>query len=622
MLDAADFGPLATGVCIMSVNQTIIMAERHAQEPFDQACAIVCACGEKDWNLIHSSTNRDLVARYQPQKCSPWFVGHNPVPRMEKCMIFQFGSEHIIFDDLSAKAKVKGDIAEFVQISVQCLNLAGSKDFGTKARADFIKTATLAIGTSNLYKDTVPFSTRDIEVPWKGGKLQRVDGYAKISIKQVEDVLRRSGLSDVIFDLTGDTRDVYDLYNLPGATTIEEARKHSVTLKDTSFGVKQRNHGFALRIRHGERDKVCQLLRPALHAALGDALAALPSSEACRFILCGVPRAYSDIDVINNVTFDTARGQWKCKPTGRCTGKDRCTLPGRDNIMVVASSPPPRNTIRLEHAYELFMVRIIPAPGTTRRVWSMDSDKSQHPAARYPAQQGTQYSAPPADLSPRHSLADPLGHPDTFGQSRLPRPEAVAKPTFNAWGTSLGTGLGESRAAWADQDHEEDADEDEGMHTPSEENSTPDTLSTAAASSAAARPPTAFQKRLAELESQAQSDKANLAAMETAASEQLATLRQETEASMLQLAEQISSIRDDMSAGLKAQASATEALGVDLRNATAASAAQFSQLLALMKAAPDEAAPKQEKRSRSTSTDTSRNASGRRRSPRRGANGI
>jgi len=46
----------------------------------------------------------------------------------------------------------------------------------------------------------------------------------------------------------------------------------------------------------------------ALHAALGDALAALPSSEACRFILCGVPRACSDIDVINNVTFDTQEG--------------------------------------------------------------------------------------------------------------------------------------------------------------------------------------------------------------------------------------------------------------------------------------------------------------------------
>jgi len=215
MLDAADFGPLATGVCIMSVNQTMAMADLHLAEPFDHACAVVCACSESNWNLINSSMHRNLMARYQPQRCSPWFIGLNPVPRVEKCMIFQFGGEHIIFDDMSAKAQVKGDIAEYVQISVQCLNLAQSTGFVAKAKADFAKTATLAIGASNLHKDTHPFSTRDLEVPWKGGKLQRVDGYAKIAIKHVEDVLRRSGQNDVIFDLTGDTRDVYELYNLP-----------------------------------------------------------------------------------------------------------------------------------------------------------------------------------------------------------------------------------------------------------------------------------------------------------------------------------------------------------------------------------------------------------------------
>ena len=163
----------------------------------------------------------------------------------------------------------------------------------------------------------------------------------------------------------------------------------------------------------------------------------------------------------------------------------------------------------------------------------------------------------------------------------------------------------------------DDDEEDDSMRIPSDDNSALDTHSTAAASSAAVRPPTAFQKRMAELESQAQSDKADLAAIQTAAAEQLATLRQETETSLLQLAEQIGSIRDDMTAGLKAQANATEALGTDLRKATSASAAQFAQLLELMKAKPAAAGSKKEKRSRSPSVNTDMDASARHRSPRR-----
>jgi hypothetical protein len=73
----------------------------------------------------------------------------------------------------AAKAKIKGDISDFVQISVQCLNLADSKDFAAKAKADFPKTATLAIGAANLQRDTVPFWTRPIEVQMEK------DGFAK-----------------------------------------------------------------------------------------------------------------------------------------------------------------------------------------------------------------------------------------------------------------------------------------------------------------------------------------------------------------------------------------------------------------------------------------------------------
>jgi len=176
--------------------------------------------------------------------------------------------------------------------------------------------------------------------------------------------------------------------------------------------------------------------------------------------------------------------------------------------------------------------------------------------------------------------------------------------------------------AWADQSHEDEEEEDDGMQTVSDENSTRGTASTAAASSAATRLPSAFQKRLAELESQVQGDKANLVSMETAAAEQLATHRLETEAGLLNLTEQMSGIRDDMTAGLKAQAKATGALGADLRKATADTAAQFAQLMALLKPASATGGVRQDKRSRSQSADKEMTPNGRHRSPRRGANDV
>ena len=111
----------------MSVNQTRIMTALHIDEAFTNQCAILCACTDRDWEVLHSTQFRAEVARYTPQQCSAFFTGNCKVPRLERCMLFQFGSEDIIFDDLTAKADIKGDIAEYVKISVQVLTMLGPK---------------------------------------------------------------------------------------------------------------------------------------------------------------------------------------------------------------------------------------------------------------------------------------------------------------------------------------------------------------------------------------------------------------------------------------------------------------------------------------------------------------
>ena len=92
---------------------------------------------------------------------------------------------------------------------MQVLNYNGAKDFANSSRQSYKQTATLAVGAANLYKDSVPYSTRVIEVTWKGSKIQRCDGYVMIPLNKVETVLRRSGLNDAIFELDGVTKELY-----------------------------------------------------------------------------------------------------------------------------------------------------------------------------------------------------------------------------------------------------------------------------------------------------------------------------------------------------------------------------------------------------------------------------
>jgi len=165
-------------------------------------------------------------------------------------MLLQFGSEHVVIDDQSTTVAVKGGIAEHIQVSVQRPNFKGTKaeDFTAKTKAEFKQAATLIVGASNLYKDTTPYWSRPFSMSWKVGQIQREDGLARVPLAKVEAGLRRSGTHGMMIDMTGDTRDMYEFYNLPATTTLSQARDKASALKDLAFGVTVRRNGFAMRI--------------------------------------------------------------------------------------------------------------------------------------------------------------------------------------------------------------------------------------------------------------------------------------------------------------------------------------------------------------------------------------
>jgi len=64
----------------------------------------------------------------------------------------------------------------------------------------------------------------------------------------------------MIIDMTGDTRGLYDYYNLAPATTTVQARGQASALKDLAFGITMRRHGYAIRIKTGTRPQGDQQL--------------------------------------------------------------------------------------------------------------------------------------------------------------------------------------------------------------------------------------------------------------------------------------------------------------------------------------------------------------------------
>jgi len=403
-----------------------------------------------------------------------------------------------------------------------------------------------------------------------------------------------------------------------------QARGLASTLKELALGITMRRNGYGIRIKKGTHAQVDALLKPELHKAMGDSLAALPRSEGTKLMLRGVPAGFSDFDIISNICFQGPT-PWKCKPVGTCSGKDRCQVPGRKNVLVIAHSLPPQRYFRLQYsaAHSIVMIGIEPVATAPRSNWNgWDApDTTQSPLP-----DGRSSRVGPNLNRTRHS--EPV-NPDTFGQSFLPRPKAVARPSdsFTGQGSPWGVQLRSagSRGKWADEDDEcndfdnvfddlEAEADDEAMQTADELPHSKSQPSSLGQSKGA--PPKSddhqslspLQLRLAELEAQKQTDKAEMAAMRADTDKQLALLKSEMEQAMMDMVNQIGDINSGMKAlesglhtGMAAQTAATIALGNELRG--------LLQQLIVQKSSPAPSAGRKTAESRSLSRDS--------RSPRR-----
>ena len=108
------------------------MSQHLEEEEFPQACALICRVSDYD-NMV-CSTNRLITTRYPHERCILYFPEAGGAPQPEKCVMFQFGEAHIMYDDKSRKVEVVGELSDSISLSVQIFNFAEADDFSKNVK--------------------------------------------------------------------------------------------------------------------------------------------------------------------------------------------------------------------------------------------------------------------------------------------------------------------------------------------------------------------------------------------------------------------------------------------------------------------------------------------------------
>ena len=170
--------------------------------------------------------------------CTPYMSDKNGSLRELPCLLFQLGTEDILWipPDESSKVDIKTESSKFVQISVQYPNLNGTADLNGKGKAAFSKEATAIISAKNMYKDTAPVYTRTVELQLKGKPITVHEGKAIIQRDRLHEVWRRSGIGGLhTKQWTRD--DTFTNVRSPCGTDLEKSRQYAAKLGDLGFGV-------------------------------------------------------------------------------------------------------------------------------------------------------------------------------------------------------------------------------------------------------------------------------------------------------------------------------------------------------------------------------------------------
>ena len=464
LIDEEDFGPdmPAGKVSIMSANRIYkTMLTWQDTDPFANPAA--ACCKKIAYDDLLSKVNPKLLSRFPHTTCDLYFVGRNRAPVEIGMVMFQFGSEHIIYNDKTQKAEqVSATLAESTKVSVRIPNLEAASNFEKDVKDTFKKTACTAIGARLLYRDQLPFHTNTYhDMTWKGDTISKHVGMASINTKDIEEVLRRSGINGVFIYTLGNNE--YAVIYLPKSMTLSEARDKCGLLGNKHFGLVLTPNCFAIRVNECDKVACEKILKPELAALIGDTLMGTKKSDCVLIEACGIPKDFDDCDIVQQTSMNHSGDQkWTCKP-GRTL---RGGAPGVKNVLVQAREMPPRRQVKVQAGGRWFMVvfREHELPKKSQSVWSKAAHSSE-----------AQGSAPSAGswgmrtdnsvvgtAQPSMSVGQAM-NAGLIGGSSCAAPWATSRLTRSvSLGASAKAAPRSAKPTWADTS-EAPADEDEDM---------------------------------------------------------------------------------------------------------------------------------------------------------------
>ena len=321
----------------------------YDETPFVNACAVICK--KAQLHILNAKRNRPLRERYHIEEITLYFATKSGAPMPFECFLIQFGQDrHVQFQDRTETVKAKGILAESVRLSVQLSNFDMATDFAANVKSSFAKAAMTAVGPTNLYKEEKPFYTTTVSASWRKGMVDRHLGFTCVKTEAYENVLRRSGLGNIIVMEVG--RSKFDICRLKNSVEIDEARTKAKLLGPMAYGIICTATGFAIRVKPEDKVKAEKLMDPEYAELLGDTMMTLPPGDGLLVEIRGVPRQMDDMTLVRQLSA-SAHG-WKCKPL-RLIKTD---TPGRKTVLAVTDAMPTETFTKVKMASEIVMVSV------------------------------------------------------------------------------------------------------------------------------------------------------------------------------------------------------------------------------------------------------------------------
>ena len=341
----ADLSHDATGFCVASGNALRLQLHRFFHEDIiARPCAILCK--KAGFDAVHSTISADVVERYPTTTCTPYWADADGCAIPIECVMFQLGSTAVEFNNTTVCQVVDGELADSYPVSVQIPNLNEATDFDTNVKPNFQKTATTILGKL-LYQDVMPYHSTTISMQHKKSTIAVHRGIAKVNTAQLNEVWRRSGHRGVFIRSLG-SKEPFQALHLPVTDTLENAMAKAHGLKQLAYGVIPTHNGFAIRVKPEEYVEVLKQLKPDYAAVVGDELLHLAKGEGHRLYVYGVPRAMSDIQLMEQLS----TGTW-------ILGLGpRCATPGKKIVLVTSKVLPLQYTKMLQIGPEKHFVQI------------------------------------------------------------------------------------------------------------------------------------------------------------------------------------------------------------------------------------------------------------------------